>query len=89
MQDAAKRISDMIHARACREYGLAFGHEGGTSLDFCIIHNSLVGRETGKPWAEVNYDHMRKAAWLLSQQHEPSRLVTAWYRRKCGLAVQS
>lgn len=87
MQAVADRARSMIHARACREYGLAFGHDGGTQLDLCIIHNSLLSRDIGKPWPEVNYDHMRRAEWLLERSYEPSRLVNAWYHRKCGKAV--
>lgn len=88
MQAIAERVRLMIHARACEEYGLAFGQSGSKSLDCCIIHNSLVGLETGKPWREVNYHHMRRANWLLKRQHIPGRIVTAWYRRKCGLPAE-
>ena len=41
--------------------------------------------DNGKPWAEINYSLMRKARWLSEKSFEPSRLVTAWYRRKCGI----
>ena len=77
----------MIHARAVREYGLAFGSERADHLDMCVIHNSLLAREDGKPWAEVDYDHMRRAAWLCEQSYQPGNLVQAWYRRKCGLSA--
>lgn len=85
MQDAARRIAGMVHARACHEYGLAFGVDDCKQLDFCIIHNSIVGYASGRPWGDVNYDHMRRAAYLLRRQHEASRIVNNWYRRKCGL----
>jgi hypothetical protein len=85
MQDAARRIAAMVHRRAIREYGLAFGSTDCDQLNWCVIHNSLVARSEGKPWREVDYSHMRKAAWLLDQQHAGSALVDAWYRRKCGI----
>lgn len=83
MQEAATRVAALVHARAVREYGLAFGNPNATGLDCCIIHNSLVGRDTGRPWPEVNYDHMRRAQWLLEQQHVANSLVNQWYQRKC------
>jgi hypothetical protein len=78
----------MIHRRAVVEYHLAFGSTAPTnaSLDMCVIHNSLVGRETGRPWREVDYDHMRRAAWLVEQSFIPNRLVNDWYTRKCRSA---
>ena len=86
MQAAARRVSAMIHDRACREYGLAFGNDNCKQLDACVIHNSLVSRENGKPWREVNYSHMRRAEWLIEQSYKPNRLVNDWYRRKCSIA---
>ena len=87
MQAAARRIQLMIpYARACREYALAFGHHANsnsTTLDMCVIHNSIVSLENGKPWQEVNYSHMRRARWLCDQSYKASRLVDAWYTRKC------
>lgn len=83
MQAAASRIERMIHIRACREYGLAFGNDGCKQLDCCVIHNSIISRENGQPWQEVNYSHMRRASFLLEKQWEAGRLVTAWYHRKC------
>jgi hypothetical protein len=70
----------LVHARAVREYALAFGHEPkrGDGLDACVVHNSLVGR-----WAEVDRSHMRKCKWLLDdRQFLANRLVDAWYTRK-------
>ena len=83
MQATAKRVSNMIHARACREYGLAFGRSDSTTLDMCVMHNSIVSRDDGKPWSEINYDHMRRAQWLCEQSSKPNQLVQAWYQRKC------
>lgn len=85
MQDASKRIAAMIHARAVKEYGLAFGNPNATGLDWCVIHNSIVSRDNGTPWAEVDYAHMRRAAWLCDRQYIAAGLVNAWYRRKCGI----
>jgi hypothetical protein len=85
MQAAAARVRDMIHRRPVVEYHLALGSTAPANafLDMCIIHNSLVGRETGRPWREVDYDHMRRAARLVEQSFIPGRLVNDWYRRKC------
>jgi hypothetical protein len=86
MQATAARVRDMIHRRAVVEYHAAFGstlRQRIAFLDMCVIHNSLVGRETGRPWREVDYDHMRRAAWLVEQSFRPNRLVNDWYRRKC------
>ena len=85
MQEASRRIAAMVHERAVKEYGLAFGNANAAGLDWCVIHNSIVSRDNGAPWREVNYDHMRRAAWLLDRQHSASALVNAWYRRKSGL----
>ena len=73
MQAAARRIQLMIHARACKEYALAFGHHANSNsatLDMCVIHNSIVSLENGKPWQEVNYSHMRRARWLCDQSYK-------------------
>lgn len=86
MQDAVRRIDRMMHDRACREYGLAFGNPDSCELNMCVIHNSLVSRDYGKPWGEVNYHHMRRANWIIQQSHKTSRLIDSWYRRKCGIA---
>jgi hypothetical protein len=84
MRQTADRIRSMIHRRAIAEYCAAFGHKpnADSHLDMCVIHNSLVSADDGKPWREVNYKHMRRAAWLCEQSFEPSRIVTAWYERK-------
>jgi hypothetical protein len=83
LQATARRVTDMIHQRAVKEYSLAVGGVV-QHLDMCIIHNSLVSREQGKPWQEINYDHMRRAKWLVEQSYIPHRIVNAWYQRKCA-----
>lgn len=90
MQEQAERIKAMIYRRAVEAYFAAFDDfpPHGASLNGCILHNSLVGLETGRPWQEVNYQHMRRARWLLEKSLEPGRIVNNWYRRKCGLAPQ-
>jgi hypothetical protein len=84
LQDTARRVREMIHRRAVVEYHLAFGSTAAHAghLDMCVIHNSMIARDQGKPWPEVNYDHMRRAAWLCEKTHEPYQLVNRWYSRK-------
>lgn len=83
MQAARDRINAMRHARAIEAYNEATGYHGD-SLNMCIIHNSLVSLENGKPWPGINYSAMRRARWL-TEDYRASRLVDTWYRRKCGL----
>lgn len=87
MQTVADRTRWMIHRRAIEAYCAALGgHADAQSrLDMCIIHNSLLSFEQGKPWPGIDYSLMRKARWLCEKSFEPSRIVTAWYRRKCGI----
>ena len=84
MRDRADRIRAMIHHRAIRAYCAAFGADPSTDshLDMCIIHNSLIAFDEGKPWREVNYSQMRLAARLCSKTFEPAAIVTRWYVRK-------
>lgn len=84
MYAAADRTKKMIHVRAVKAYCLAMGetYTADSQLCNCIIHNSIVSRDNGKPWKEVNYSHMRRARWLVQRSFEPSRVVTAWYQRK-------
>ena len=88
MQAQAERVRWMIHERAIKAYCEAFGstfRKGESHLDMCVIHNSIISFEQGKPWQEVNYSAMRRARRLCEQSFQPSRLVTQWYRRKCGV----
>jgi hypothetical protein len=81
----ANAYAAMVHWRAVQAYQAAFGHTAkpGDQLDCCIIHNSIISAEQGKPWAEVNYSHMRRARWLLEyRQYEAHRLLRAMYSRK-------
>lgn len=87
LQAAADRTRWLIHRRAVEAYCAAFGSKASadSQLNMCVIHNSLISFEQGKPWSEIDYSQMRKARWLCEKSFEPSRLVTAWYRRKCGI----
>jgi hypothetical protein len=82
LRTRADRIRAMIHRRAVQAYGRAFGSETAENLDMCVIHNSLISFDDGKPWCEINYSEMRKAAWLCERSFEPGRICTAFYQRK-------
>lgn len=84
---AADRTRWMIHRRAIEAYCAALGIEAkpDSRLCMCHMHNSLVSFDNGKPWPEINYSLMRKARWLCEKSFEPSRIVSAWYRRKSGI----
>ncbi len=84
MHDRAERVRKMIHRRAVDAYNAAFGAQSvpNSSLDMCVIHNSMIDYDRGTPWREVNYSHMRNARRLIEKSFEPSRIVSAWYTRK-------
>ena len=79
----ADRIQAMKYRRAIAAYCRALGSEpkADSTLNMCVIHNSLVSRENGKPWREVDYSQMRLAARLTSDWRA-SRLCDAFYARK-------
>jgi hypothetical protein len=86
MRSIADRVSIMRHRRAVIAYHEAFGLDPKTiernaNLDWCVIHNSILDRENGRGWREVNYSKMRLAARLLDDLRA-SRLVDAFYQRK-------
>lgn len=89
MRDRAQRIQAMMYRRAVQAYyeGMGNGYiaKPGDTLDMCIIHNSTLSAEQGKPWPGINNSAMRRARWIVEQSYRPSRIVTQWYRRKCGL----
>lgn len=91
MSAAAGRISNMIHTRAVQAYCQAFGvaYDRDSRLCMSIIHNSIIDFDRGRSWSGVDYSHMRRARWLCEKGLEPSRLVTAWYRRKSGLKAEA
>lgn len=83
LRERSDRVRAMIHARAVAAYHAAFGSVAGRGahLDMCIIHNSLIAAEEGKPWREVDYSQMRLAAHLCERSFEPGRIVDRWYLR--------
>lgn len=72
------RYSAMVRARAekaCREAGIG-------EIHMCVIHNALLSYEQGKPWREVNYSALRRAAWLLNERRDLARrALDSLYRR--------
>lgn len=77
MQALADRIRQMRLERM-RKLSV---QAGLGDLQLCVLHNALVGRETGKPWPGINYSLARKLRWLEETSHEPSRIVDRWYQR--------
>ena len=60
----ADRYREMVRARAekaCHEAGLG-------NINMCVIHNAIIAGDNGKPWREVNYSALRRAAWLLNER---------------------
>jgi len=76
----------MIHRRAVVAYWRALGSTrpcpADAHLNMCTIHNSLISREQGKPWPEIDYSAMREARRLCDAQNGPSRVISRLYDRK-------
>jgi hypothetical protein len=83
MRDMVERIRAMKLRRAIVAYCRAFGNEPqrDSSLSMCVIHNSLVARENGQPWREVDYSQMRLASRLANDYHA-STIYNEFYQRK-------
>lgn len=84
MRQRADRIRAMQHRRAVIAYYAALGTPRAPSdgsLCMCVIHNSLLAREDGKPWKGVDYSSMRLARRLVDDWRA-SDICAAWFKRK-------
>jgi len=80
-----KGIADRVHAmirdravKACKQAGLC------PDLLGIHPHNAMVSYESGKPWAEVDYQYCRLTLHLLDKQFEPYHIVSKWDKRVRG-----
>lgn len=78
-QEICRRIETMKHERWVRAC-----HDAGIDANMCMLHNALVSRDCGKPWAEVNYSKARLAN-RIANDWRASNIVDKFYRRMVGL----
>ena len=74
MMTIVNRIEAMRFARVQQECKLA----GIGAWHGCIVHNALIALEEGKPWAGIDYSHLRRANYLYNHQFDAHRIVDAW-----------
>lgn len=83
MKARADKVRQSVYDRAVKAYFEAFGSSApeGAYLDMCVIGNSLLDAERGRPWREVNYGKMRLAK-RLAHDWRAHNLANAYYTRK-------
>ena len=77
-RDRADRIRAM-RDRAMREALTLAGIGAWSGLN--VLHNALISADQGKPWAEVNYHHARRAAWLESRLFDGHAIANTYICR--------
>lgn len=78
--DALRRRADAVRwsiynraQAACEAAGLS---------DAGILHNALVGADTGRPWRGIDYAKAREARRLFDQQFQAQRWLSGLYRQR-------
>lgn len=86
LRERCNQIRDMIYRRAVLAYYVAVGSKTvppqNATLDMCVIHNSLVAFDCGRPWLEIDYSAMRRAKWLTDRMDEPGKIADKLWRRR-------
>lgn len=81
-----ERIRAMIYHRAVEAYWRAMGAKerapATATLNICHMHNSMVSRDNGQPWREIDYSQMRLALRLADKAFEPSQIVNRLFERR-------
>ena len=76
----------MIYRRAVVAYWRAMGNAGPVpetaKLDMCVMHNSMIDFERGRPWREIDYSAMRLAIRIQEKTFEPDRISAALFDRR-------
>jgi hypothetical protein len=88
-KERAERIRAMMHQRAIAAYCRAFGNEPTptSQLDCCVIGNSILSMQQGKPWREVDYSQMRLAKRLVDNW-DTNRICDRFFTRKVMPAMR-